>query len=487
MLPAFKDSKQNIESKDSKTYTFLSSFLYVLKILNPKNIESFLDSKDFKEKYIDKNHPFPPLTNPDSINYEKLPPKIAWCLNIPLPNNYEFIFLTNGASASDVTIFWMKKSNINTTECWMQDIDKYIASYELLLSHKGEYNALNFTEKTRKTMFLINKPARLYYIVRDPISRYRVGVNHLRLELIQNLRAENPLSNRFNLTCDYKNIFVDFIYWFNTKTPQLSTLTNKYVEAINTYIVFSSVFNRLKNLGLVDDIYVADFNDFLPQSAYRTFCRVGEHFGFKACEDLQYYIDKKWGDVAPYMPVTLHANSYDIPNLFLQGKAGRQGLESLGLNEWNLKPLDSINKTIREAENLDIHIGLYDDFKNTPNVIDITSEFFSQKIIIDRTSLYIYISKNDIKILKNNEKLYEACGIYLRGYIQALESRIKEIQKNIIREPQILEYLESNETLRAEIKNLFDKELAYFKKNYPHIVDTWQYYKEFEKMCGEKY
>ncbi|MBT0755582.1 capsular biosynthesis protein, partial [Campylobacter upsaliensis] len=61
-------------------------------------VSLWLNSKEFKEKYEDINHPYPPLLNPDKLNdenyilnYEKIPANLAWEMNLPLPRRYEFV------------------------------------------------------------------------------------------------------------------------------------------------------------------------------------------------------------------------------------------------------------------------------------------------------------------------------------------------------------------------------------------------------------
>ncbi|MFQ6343083.1 sugar transferase, partial [Campylobacter sp. VTCC 70190] len=63
-------------------------------------IEEWLLSNDFNEKYKKENHPYPSLLNPkklndknESINYHNIPAELAWEMNLPLPENYEFIWL----------------------------------------------------------------------------------------------------------------------------------------------------------------------------------------------------------------------------------------------------------------------------------------------------------------------------------------------------------------------------------------------------------
>ncbi|MWV67990.1 DUF2972 domain-containing protein [Helicobacter saguini] len=515
-LEDYKDSNnttdsKNTESKKAKNkkqlFKILDSIIYTIKILNPKNIESFLNSSDFKTDFIDKNHPYPPLIKPDSINYDRLPPQIAWLLNIPLPSNYELVLLTNGGSASDVSMYWLRLAGFAVNVFWTLEKEKYVLDYTLLLKEKnGEIKrkiALSFTPiLSQKGAFLLAKNSKILYIARDPFSRYKVGVNHLEWGQIMENKKKNPLSTHFFLTSDYKNLFVDFAYYgFSgiVKKPEIATLSKEFV--INAYILFTTMFNKLRDLGLVSELFVIDFNELMPHNAYNTMKKVGKHFNFTPLEEMPCYTDKRYGDLSPNLPVTLEAKSCDIPNIFASvgdkklldsiesnslrgGRAGIDKIDSIDSNK-NVDVSLPLNMTSYSKENISvkIHIGMFDHFRNAKDLIEISSELFSEKIIIDKTQIRFYISKFEINTLKNNPKLLESIKIYLKGYINALDSRIKDIQKYLIKEPQILAYLESNKLLCDEIKQKMDVELKYFIDNYPQIVKSWKYYNEFIKMC----
>ncbi len=62
------------------------------------NIKLWLASQSFLEKYA--NHPYPPLLNPNTLDYEQISPQIAWELNIPLPPYYKFIYFGSHATGN---------------------------------------------------------------------------------------------------------------------------------------------------------------------------------------------------------------------------------------------------------------------------------------------------------------------------------------------------------------------------------------------------
>lgn len=49
----------------------------------------------------------------------------------------------------------------------------------------------------------------------------------------------------------------------------------------------------------------------------------------------------------------------------------------------------------------------------------------------------------------------------------------------------VLQYFKVKPKQAKIYKEILDKELIFIKKERPDIVDSWKYYKEFEKMCEE--
>ncbi|ECZ3113410.1 DUF2972 domain-containing protein [Campylobacter jejuni] len=43
-----------------------------------------------------------------------------------------------------------------------------------------------------------------------------------------------------------------------------------------------------------------------------------------------------------------------------------------------------------------------------------------------------------------------------------------------------------NKSLIYTFFNIFENELNHLKQTHPHIIDSWKYYKEFEKIYKDK-
>lgn len=67
-------------------------------------------SDDFNERYKKGSHPYPSLLDPkklndenEKINYKNIPAELAWEMNLPLPDRYEFvIFGSHGVGMKSV-------------------------------------------------------------------------------------------------------------------------------------------------------------------------------------------------------------------------------------------------------------------------------------------------------------------------------------------------------------------------------------------------
>ncbi|OBV28461.1 hypothetical protein BA723_09345 [Helicobacter sp. CLO-3] len=104
--------------------------------------------------------------------------------------------------------------------------------------------------------------------------------------------------------------------------------------------------------------------------------------------------------------------------------------------------------------------------------------FFTKFKTFQNIKLYID-AKDKEKILESKQEIKD----YLLGYFKELKNYMDMQAKNKITEEQILEYFRNHPDIRAEFKAKLDYELDHVKKHAPHIVSSWKYYQEFEKMC----
>ncbi|EJW7827890.1 sugar transferase, partial [Campylobacter jejuni] len=103
------------------------NFDYILKHL--ELTKEWLLSDDFYQKYKKENHPYPSLLDPkklndenEKINYKNIPAELAWEMNLPLPRNYRFIFITGGSCGHMAMFLYFKLLKINRN--WTSETEK---------------------------------------------------------------------------------------------------------------------------------------------------------------------------------------------------------------------------------------------------------------------------------------------------------------------------------------------------------------------------
>lgn len=96
-------------------------------------------------------------------------------------------------------------------------------------------------------------------------------------------------------------------------------------------------------------------------------------------------------------------------------------------------------------------------------------------------NIQIYIeNKKDIQIINENLKMIQA------EIIKTLEVLLEIIatkQSHAVSEKDILEYLKSHPQVAKDLKEILDNDLQEIKHDRPDIVESWQYYQEFEVLC----
>ena len=477
-----------------------------------RTIFSWINSNEFYEKYEVKAHPYPAFLNPDVLNYkieendtntnenlknnnnnlesndnllkaykeyekenltyELISANVAWDLNIPLPRSYEFVHMSNFGSAYIAMQQFYKHCEINLMTHW-EPYDKqvtYEIFYQGLLDTKT-YNAIyidGFNLKVKnnaKLLSLIDKYVSVIAVVRDPIARLRPLVNHIQWQGVKMIW-------HFNLSFDYKRVFDKIRYYENgvkgvTTKPSVENIKNNacgYGESSVAY----SLKSRINLLNNVNEILYFDMEDFNDKNAYESMKKLARKFKFK--EPLDNDKDKfsgklNGGDFLGLIPVTLSINKKDLKYIFKDKKEN--------LNKKNL-----YNK-----ENINIHISTLQHKKD--NQIIANNEFLEENEIFNPNLAILLDSAEMLNRLKTNEKLFLETKIYIKNTISALKERVMIENNKRISYEQILDYFKNNEEVRDLYENQFSYELEHIKQTRPDIINSWTYYKEFEKICTE--
>ena len=411
-----------------------------------KDSKKWLNSPEFKAKYLDTKHPYPPLLNPDSVDYKSIPAELAWELNLPLPPNYDLIYFTNGASASAHICQFFIHCGLKIFPHWIgtgkTDFkEKYILHYNLILSKINYFNVVIvcvFATHDSKLFYLLSKSVPLLYIARDPISRMKSVCNHEAGIAIQ------PQVRNLNLS---KTNFATLIPKVQYYCVGASIVDKPQVKAAFGYerlyhlMCFDSFLAKMPYLSKK---YIFDFDCFTPQRTFETFKEIARIFSLNMPQDERLFNTR--------------------------AEKARFGLGVLPISF--------------KHDGIEIHISA-DSNVISDEIIELTDTILgSAHYFINDSEIIIYATKNNAKQLKAHDDFVQI-KTYLRDYINALENNVKITLKSLISESQVLTYLKNNNEKRKEIKQFFDKELGFLKENFPQIVESWKYYNEFEKICAE--
>ncbi|EIZ6025410.1 sugar transferase, partial [Campylobacter jejuni] len=194
-------------------------------------IEEWLLLDGFKEKYKKENHPYPSLLDPkklndenEKINYKNIPAELAWEMNLPLPRNYRFIFITGGSCGHMAMFLYFKLLKINRNWTSETEKEKYKIAYNVFIASK-EYNIFScqWDKITQKLFYLVDFNVPLVVLLRDPIERLKSLTNHIVKHITKfdlTLNPNEALVNKYYKMKDYPSLekvdtIVDYPNYFD--------------------------------------------------------------------------------------------------------------------------------------------------------------------------------------------------------------------------------------------------------------------------------
>ncbi|HEH6153266.1 TPA: DUF2972 domain-containing protein, partial [Campylobacter jejuni] len=412
-------------------------------IQNFNLIEEWLLSNDFNEKYKKENHPYPSLLDPkklndekEKINYKNIPAELAWEINLPLPDNYEFVFLSAGVSGHAAMVKFLEDCNCRLFSKYSHRGNNIFGAYcdqYAFLNKKGfniltffEYGIVDYKLKS-KFIGLFNSKKRVLFLVRDPIERLKSRINHI---------APNKFAiYDFNLNSNVKEIVNVKKYYSKNGIndfPDINILENLLTFNFFCYKLLIDFFRK-------SHIFYIDMEEIKPAKAFDTMCVLADKFGFKRPVDKINFSHIVFDDTIGYFPMRLHVEDMII-----------------------------IITTLLRAKQM----------RQSKEYINFTKEFFDKPLKYE--NLGIFLKPQEFGRLKQDSKLFDVTKRYLNNFIEALEERIDLEKAKLFKEKDVLNYLKENKELRVKLKNILDKELVHIKQHRPDIVASWKYYQEFE-------
>lgn len=396
----------------------------------------WINSKEFNEKYIQTNHPFPPLLDPkilddssSDLNYNKIPADLAWDLNLPLPNNYKFLCVMASFNAHTSMVNYLKKCGVSIARDHISDARlHYIFNYNESL--KESFLAINITaysspdeyyENLRKLILMItNKAIPILWVVKDPVKRLLSAANNSwgKPDLLYNFNENTPLTFLENR----KSYWVDKDLSFNERIQ-------KFME-FNTFS-YASLYDFFDKNGFKNHAFL-DLQDYQnPEDIFVLFNQLSKTYGFEAPKDKNDFTHKYSSLFNGILPL-----SYTI---------------------------NKIKFTITHENANGIEIS---------KILGIEKNHYTKDI-------FVYVSAENVDKIKE-EKFKEKLQIFMDKLAEILEF---EVKNNMMNQAALMQFFKENSECRNFLRKVFKDESAFIKKFRPDIVDSWQYYREFERMC----
>ncbi|MCC8300020.1 DUF2972 domain-containing protein, partial [Campylobacter sp. VicNov18] len=436
------------------------NFTFFLKHFNL--IEEWLLSNDFNEKYKKQNHPYPSLLDPkklndknETINYHNIAAELAWEMNLPLPENYEFVFLLIHGAGTTAMTRYLRLCNINLNRHWGDPLFQYLDSYRMLIANPKSYNAIILAGCLNKYNFnfgikfynLIQKKVPAICVVRDFISILKPIVNHY-----GNLKhPKDKICNRVNID-DFPieklfQIQVPYAYPDENGNPTLNTI-KEYAD--NKYGDFYILHIKIKELKhIIQRIYYLDMKDILPQNSFKTLLQLSK---------------------------ILHFNPPKVSELFNS---------KLNSSDNHVDYLFFPKIFYLKYEGCEIELEITKLKLSLEEYLNCTTCFTDSTFLLQDIGINIFLNKKYAQHVYNNKMVYNKFSNYLKSYLFHLEQFYRKEREKIINEHAILDFMKYNHDILKKYKVKLDKELIHIKQHRPDIVASWKYYQEFEKMCED--
>ena len=351
-------------------------------------VNLWLNSKEFKDKYERENHPYPPLLDPDKLNdenyilnYEKIPAEKAWEMNLPLPKNYKFAFFIYGSSAHEAMMDFFQASfnlifhpitdglnEINPQDFYSTEF-KDVAAFTRCYSKYKKFD--------EKGVYL-SADLPFIILVRDPIGRIKHRANHGGIKRGKSHNTSFHLNDNIDEVLDRKRFYQQSPY------PTLGAIPSliKQSQLVNfSYTSTAKICNK--------EVYYIDASEVNPDKVMDSMRKYAKFFGKDLDEERlkgleEFLKQKKMTELRYIIPLTLKIRSLNL-EICLKGRKGN-------LKDYAKELVD------KDLENL--------------KVFDIIA---------------LAMSEEDFKALKEDEKLFNETKIYLNETKIYLNEFVKKL------------------------------------------------------------
>ena len=396
------------------------------------NINTHEDDKQF----------YPPLLNPEEVNYEDICADLALELRLP-PPPHKFVLIRYGLSGGLAMANFLQKNGIH--ECDYRQLfatDSQHSKYACLyVDHLWTPD----NDRIKKSLYTIKENDKILVTTRDPISRLKSMINHGYY-----LREEMRHKDTFTIFDDPYHVvnrkgYHNEHYEIDSNTP---FITNNLLR----HWAFTCSFAYYSNLSFLSkrsDITYLDIQEIMPDKVFETMLQLAKKFDFALPkkEHKGFYEEIKWGIISILLPLTCLlcvSNGREV-KIYVTGKYEADML------------LLNVDKLLLDNEHP----------------------------LLDQVAFSM--SEDDLKALQDDKETLGKVKAYMVRFLDELKKRIDYIQRNNKHENDVLEIFRGDRELCREFKTMLDKELIHIKAHRPDIIASWKYYQEFERICAEEH
>lgn len=483
-----------------------------------EHIVPWLESAEFRDKWANK--PFPPLINPEKIDFEGANALHAWALNIPFPKYYDFVvFGSHGVGITTAMngYLWLcgavpvglsRKAKIDDKDDDEKPSNKanyinMLKTLVLLKSYKeaqakkrekggekeGEkmpfshiYLRLNdfIADSDAKKLYSLIDASKALHIVRDPVSNLKTGVNNPQMiEFMKYDDCEELQKFSLNFGSNPKNSLETVVIYpqggsFEKKKEQRVGEGGEFhvrpcIDSIDYWmldntqnfhdgVLFSLLSGSLKNIKLKQT------SDFIGERAYDCMCDICEFFGIsKPDESLAETFSKRAANSVGFLPITIYAN--DKTKFFDGSYSG---------DKFEYKDIKNSAKIILSSAMDPIAtLSLYD-----------ISEYFDDIVGFDKSFMRLSTGANDlVKLLAPN--MMTKLRAYIKSLIEAMNAVFEEHYKHRFSEDDVLEYFKAHPKSRQVFSYVLNQHLTFLKAHKPEIVANYTWYQKYLEIAKD--
>ncbi|EPP4381631.1 DUF2972 domain-containing protein [Campylobacter jejuni] len=406
-------------------------------------IEEWLLSDDFKERYKKENHPYPSLLDPkklndknEKINYHNIPAELAWEMNLPLPDNYEFVWLGGHGTGTEALKVFLSYNKIIIPDNFFNyetGLQRYKYALNILLNDIDHIKGIRLKDyhfnDFEKFCKLIQKKCKFIFQVRDYFEIFTCYINH-------RTRKSDAIMN-FDLQTNLSDVFDRFYYFLSGENHpiRLNFLSWPELHQEMGFRTCVMEYSMLQNFDNILDVLYIDIKDIIGVDTKNTIQKICNFINISYNQEYN-YSENIIGDLKIIFPLTLNV---------------LEGIELLIIDShstFDTNCYKDITLTITNSNVFKILIKLSDNLKLIDNII---------------------------KELK----------LYFFNFNKTLKQKLVQEKKIRIKEQQYIDIYKHDPYRRRKLQKMMSYELTHIKQHRPDIVASWKYYQEFEKMCKE--